>query len=301
MGNHLFKKGLLLRSGIYGFGLLATIFMASCFMTMQSAWAGNDVFEPLQKRLQSDGFDVSEITALYSRPETQFDMRSISLFFLHSESKLNYDQFLAPESVAKAARYMQEHADSLAKAESALGVDKEVITAIILVETRLGTYLGNSYVFNTLSSMAALRDPILRQRLWDNLPKERRIDEKRFRERVAQKSQWAYTELKAFLVYASRHGIDPTRIRGSYAGAMGISQFMPSNILAYARDGDQDGRIDLFEHPDAIMSIASYLKHFGWRQGIDRSRAEAVIYRYNHSKYYVQAILGVADRLKESG
>lgn len=263
-------------------------------------FAQDSAFLDLQKRLQSDGFDTAMIDRLYRRPETQFDDRSVSLFFMHTEARLNYDQFLSSDSIQKASRYMKVHEQALQAAETSQGVDKEVITAIILVETRLGTYLGNSSVLNTLSSMAALSDLRIRQQLWERLPADRRIEESRFREKAAQKSKWAYVELKALLTYASQEDMDPSTIQGSYAGALGISQFMPSNILAYAKDGSQDGKIDLFDHADAIMSVASYLKQFGWKKGIDSSGAQAVVYKYNHSNYYVQTVLKVAERLKGS-
>jgi len=92
--------------------------------------------------------------------------------------------------------------------------------------------------------------------------------------------------------------MDPTAIASSYAGAVGYAQFMPTNILAYAQDGDQDGRIDLLVHADAIASIANYLKRHGWRPGISREQQEKAIYAYNPSSFYVNAILKVADLLK---
>lgn len=278
---------------------ICLLFLILCCGTV-FAFAQDVAFLDLQKQLQSDGFDAAMINRLYSRPETRFDDRSVSLFFMHSEAKLNYDQFLTSDSIQKASRYMKTHEQSLLAAENSMGVDKEVITAIILVETRLGTYLGSSSILNTLSSMAALSDSGIRQQLWDRLPVEKRIEESRFREKAAQKSKWAYTELKALLTYAAREGLDASTLQGSYAGALGISQFMPSNILAYARDGSQDGKIDLFDHADAIMSIASYLKRFGWQKGIDPSGAHAVVYKYNHSNYYVRTVLQVAEQLKGS-
>lgn len=79
---------------------------------------------------------------------------------------------------------------------------------------------------------------------------------------------------------------------------MGLCQFMPSNILILAKDGDNDGRIDLFSHADAIMSIASYLKHYGWYPGIAGQEAYNVVYTYNHSSYYVNTILKIVELLK---
>ncbi|MBW2644506.1 MAG: lytic murein transglycosylase [Deltaproteobacteria bacterium] len=113
-----------------------------------------------------------------------------------------------------------------------------------------------------------------------------------------RKSKWAYNELKAFLTYTTREKIDPVRIYGSYAGAMGIAQFMPSNILAFAKDGNNDGHVNLFNHADAIISIANYLKHYGWYNGINKKGMYKAIYHYNHSRQYVDTVLEVAERLK---
>ena len=79
---------------------------------------------------------------------------------------------------------------------------------------------------------------------------------------------------------------------------MGIAQFMPSNVLSLAQDGNNDGRIDLFDHADAIMSVASYLSHYGWRPGIDHKAAYRVLLRYNYSKPYANTVLKIADLLK---
>jgi membrane-bound lytic murein transglycosylase B len=174
-----------------------------------------------------------------------------------------------------------------------------VITAIILVETKLGTFTGKRSVLNTLATLSAMADDTPREVIWKNLPdNDRRMSREKFEKKADRKSSWAYRELKAFLTYTQAQGMDPTTIKGSYAGALGISQFMPSNIAPYGQDGDNDGKIDLFVHADAISSIASYLKHYGWKPGISREKAYKVVYHYNHSKYYVNTILDVADKLK---
>jgi len=264
-----------------------------------AARTGDD-FAGLKERLEKDGYDAKLLDAVYSQPEIHFDVKSVSLFFIHSEARLNYDQFTTPQRIQTARQYMQQHMQELAAAQKAYGVDKEVITAIILVETKLGTYLGASRIINTLSTMAAISDPALREKLWKAIPESRRLSRQAFLKKAKRKSKWAYTELKALLTHASREGIDPAAIRGSYAGAMGIAQFMPSNVLSLAQDGNNDGRIDLFNHADAIMSVASYLSHYGWRPGIDRKAAYRVLLRYNYSKPYANTVLKIADLLKNA-
>ncbi len=193
---------------------------------------------------------------------------------------------------------MEEHKESLDKTQKEYGVDKTVITAIILVETRLGTYLGKRAVLNTLSTMAALTDENLRERIWKSIPDKKKPKKDKFLKKVTRRTKWGYAELKSLLKYAQREGIDPEKITGSYAGAMGISQFMPSNALTLAKDGNNDGSINLFHHSDAISSIANYLKHHGWKPGISRQKMHEVLFKYNHSNYYVDTLLKISDKLK---
>lgn len=265
-----------------------------------SVWAQADAggFEKLKQRLVADGFDPLEIAPIYSQPEVCFEPRKVAPFFVYKEADLNYDQFAAPTYIKKAREYMDRQANHLLAAQKDYGVDPEVIAAIILVETRLGTYIGGSRILNTLSSLAALADSDKRNLLWAEISDTRKLSRKRFEKRALRKSKWAYEELKAFLRYSRREGFDPAEVRGSFAGALGIAQFMPTNILAYARDGNDDGRIDLFDHADAIVSIANYLKHYGWRPGIKRRQAYKVVWEYNHSRYYVDIVLKVAALLK---
>jgi membrane-bound lytic murein transglycosylase B len=260
---------------------------------------GPGPFQALEKRLIDDGFDPARTAALFADPGVTFAKRGVSAYFMHNEAKLNYKQFTRVWNISSARKYMQQHRDALDHAQQTYGVDKEVITAIILVETKLGTYTGKSSVINILATLAAMTDAGPREIIWQNLPdNDRRMSRNQFEKKADRKSSWAYRELKAFLQYTEKERMDPITIKGSYAGAMGISQFMPSNIAPYGRDGDNDGKIDLFVHADAISSIASYLKHFGWKPGLSRDQAYKVVYHYNHSKYYVNTILDIADKLK---
>ena len=279
------------------------IFMAMiglCLLSpaLASAKKNVDQFEFLQKRLIKDGFNQDKIQNLYSRPQVFFETEGVTLLFTYSEAKLDYDQFAADWSIDKAKKYMGKYKEDLDRIEKAYGVNSRVITAILLVESRLGKYLGTRSTLNTLSSLASLMDPETRSEFYNKIPKAKRISRKKYEKSARKRSRWAYKELKAFLKYTQQEGFDPAEILGSFAGAMGLSQFMPSSILNYGKDGNKDGSIDLYTHADAIASIANYLKSHGWSPGISRKKAEKVIYRYNHSKYYVKAILKIADLLK---
>lgn len=288
-----------LRSRFSGFCFFALfLFCLVPWAAAQQPAAGNE-FEMLKQRLIKDGFAPEKIEAVLAKDSVSFSPDGVSLFFIHSESSLNYDQFLSKDSIANAFKYMTDHKEPLDSAQEEFGVDKTVITAILLVETRLGSYLGNQTVINTLATMASLTDETLRERIWNAIPDQKKPKKETFLKKVERRSKWGYEELKALIRYTDREGIDPADIQGSYAGAMGISQFMPSNALTLAQDGNNDGRIDLFDHHDAIFSVANYLKHHGWKPGISRQRQHEVLFRYNHSNYYVDTLMKISDRLRE--
>ena len=283
----------------YGIGLVLAVLL---LIMPQSPHADENqtrgFFDNLMQRLIEDGFDAKRIQALYGNSkDVFFESKGVSLYFLHNEAKLDYNKMTKRSWIREARVYLEKHATIFKAAQQKFGVDPNVITAIILVETKFGRYMGSRSILNTLSTMAVLTQPEQREYLWQQLPKERRYDRNRYDQKADQKSSWAYKELKAFLTYTEQHNVNPIPVKGSYAGALGLAQFMPSNILAYGKDGNGDGRINLFEDADAIHSIAGYLKHYGWKPGIDDQKAYKVVYHYNHSKYYVNTILKIREQL----
>ncbi len=266
--------------------------------THGNASTRSDPFAMLQQRLISDGFDRSLIQAIYARPEVTLDERGLTAYFLHREATLNYDQFLTPSSIDKAKDYLRKHGPALEHAQEFYGVEGEVVTAILLVESRLGTFVSKRRVLNTLSSLAALDEKAMRDMLWQTHVKDNAPTSKDPFERWAlRKSAWAYGELQAYLKYVKAQNVDPLSVHGSYAGALGFAQFVPSSVLKFGRDGDKDGQINLYEHTDAIESVANYLKQHGWRPGLNRDEAFRILLCYNHSSYYADTILRVAERL----
>ena len=292
-------------SSEFGVWLLTIIFVA---LVLLPGWTGpacgdesreDSHFPALRARLVDDGFARTLVDNLYASPEVSFDQRVVSVYFLHREGKLNYDQFLSRSSIDMTVEYFKKHEKTLKRVEREYGVDAEVICAIILVETRFGKVVGTRLVINTLSTLADLDEESTRDRIWNTHLKSRtKVSRKQFDAWASRKSAWAYGELKAYLEYVSTHEMDPLAIHGSFAGAMGISQFIPSSVLQYAQDGNKDGQINLFHHEDAIESIANYLKQHGWRPLLTRQEAFEIILKYNNSRYYAETILDVAERVE---
>jgi len=255
-------------------------------------------FKDVQARLLEKGFKQSVIDRLYGKQNVRFDVENVSLFFVHSEARVDYDQFTTWRAIRKARKYIDAHEKELQSAQATYRVAPEVITAIILVETQLGTYMGRSRVFNVLSTMAALNDPGARNVLYKELPPKRRYSRAKFEKKADWRTKWAFKELVAFIQYTAREDLDTTGLKGSYAGAIGIAQFMPTNAYKMARDGNGDGRKNLYEHADAIASVAYYLQYHGWKPGISAKKQHRMILHYNNSDVYAKTVLKISKKLK---
>jgi len=114
---------------------------------------------------------------------------------------------------------------------------------------------------------------------------------------LTKRATRGYRELKALITYLKKNDIDPFSVQGSSEGAIGIPQFLPSNIASYGRDGDGDGRIDLFNHHDAIFSVAAFLRAHRWGNAEGHKAKKNVLLSYNHSTYYADTVYTLAQRL----
>ncbi len=204
--------------------------------------------------------------------------------YLRKEREEDYQQFLTPAVVARGRQYLQEHWAELAKAREIYGVAPEVIVAILTVETNLGNITGKYSVFNVFASLAVMDKP--------EVMAEAGVSPE-LMPRLEKKAAWAQRELRIFLKYCREHRLDPHQFFGSWAGAMGYAQFLPSSLANCGQDGDRDGRVDLFSHSDAIVSIANYLRKSGFRLENRHSWGRAV-HAYNHSEAYVETVLTLA-------
>jgi len=284
-------------------GILAIAFVLLLPPSPESrALAGPPVFSRLQERLVVDGFDAQFIQSLYENPAVKLETERLAANLRRSEARLNYDQFLTPTAVARAARYLQQYRPALEEAQRRHGVPPQVIVAIIMVETSLGEHTGKYPTFNLFSTMAVADDPEVRALVLDSLtPEDRKLQsDEVITQKLERRIARGYTELKALIDYARRSQSDLLAVRGSSEGAIGIPQFLPSSIGRYGRDGDGDGAIDLFKHEDAIASIACFLEMNQWRQAHGARDKKRVLLTYNRSSYYANTVYDLARRLKHA-
>lgn len=202
---------------------------------------------------------------------------------------------------AKACKdFMNKHAVAFARAELNYGVPSEVAAALLFVETRLGGYLGKHNAFHMLASMSVTRNPA---DIPEYIEKLQGADQHLpwIRDKMEIKANWAYGELKALLLYCQANGLDPLKIKGSVYGAIGLCQFMPSNISRYGVDGNGNGIIDLFSVDDAVASLSNYLRRNGWRSGLSIERQTRVLRSYNAMDIYAHTILALAKTIRQLG
>lgn len=149
--------------------------------------------------------------------------------------------FLDEKRILAGAEFWREHRDTLARISEETGVSREILVGIIGVETYFGRITGNYRVIDALTTLA-----------FDYPPR----------------SSFFRRELEEFLLLANEERMDPADATGSYAGAMGAPQFMPSSYRAYAVDASADGKRDIWTNwPDVIGSVANYFVEHGWRRG----------------------------------
>ena len=201
------------------------------------------------------------------------------------------------DNAALCRQFLIDNEQAFARAEALYGVPRDIAASLLFVETRLGEYLGKNDVFYTLASMAASRHPDQIPLWLEQLDEpESRLDW--IQERMEQRSDWAYKELTAFIRYARANNFQLLSVPGSVYGAMGLCQFMPSNLLPYGADGNDDGVINLFIADDAIASLCNYLAQNGWKPGLSRADRHAALKRYNRLNIYANNILCLADLVR---
>jgi membrane-bound lytic murein transglycosylase B len=277
--------------------LLLVIF----FSTITYGYDANEIplfYQTLIHRLSQEGFDFEFLSKLLTDSRAEFIPELTTISLISRETPEFYAQFLSPESILISKKFLHQNLKILRQMEKEFHVEKEMIVAILLVESRFGENIGKFRVLPTLASMALMDSE-------DNLQKNylilRAIDQELSFEWIEglakRKAQWAFHELKCFLKIIRHEKIDPLEVYGSYAGALGMAQFLPSSYLAYAvsRKSFEEW---LLSKEEAIFSIGNYLKSHGWKKNLSIKKKKQILWYYNRSEPYVETILQVAQKIK---
>lgn len=227
---------------------LKVAFVVTCLWSTLSCAADNYSAHPatielVDELVAEQDFDREQLLLVFASAQRQESiLKAIARPAEKSKPWYEYREiFLNEKRLEQGLEFYREHRATLERAERETGVPAEIIVAIIGVETYYGRVAGSYRVIDALSTLA-----------FDYPPR----------------SEFFTSELKSYLVLTRQQGVDPLALKGSYAGAMGYGQFMPSSFLAYAVDFDGDEVADIWNNPvDAIGSVANYFKEHGWRKG----------------------------------
>ena len=182
--------------------------------------------------------------------------------------------FVTKNRINEGAKFFRSHGDILTAISKEEKVDPFLILSIIGVESNFGRHKGKFTVFNALYTQIS---------------------------KMPRRSKWAQKELVAYLSYCYTDNIPPHSIVGSYAGAFGYGQFIPTSFKSYAKDGNKDGIRQPFVWADVFASIANYLVKNGYPVN-DKSDSKKVcksVYAYNHADNYVKAVLELREELNK--
>jgi membrane-bound lytic murein transglycosylase B len=254
--------------------------------------------QPLMDRLLQDGFDFEFLSNILLDSRATLVPDFMMVRFDSGEAPELYSQFLTPDAILVAKGFLQQNLKTLREMEKRFHVQKEVAVAILLVESRFGENIGKFRVIPTLASRALMDTPANVQNNHSILHAMDPEMSYEWVERVTKRrANWGYHELKCFLQIVRQEPLDPLEIRGSHAGAVGMAQFIPSSYLAYAVVSDGFEKW-LLSGEDAIFSIGNYLKAHGWDRDLSMDKKKRVLWQYNRSQPYIEAVLEVAKRLK---
>lgn len=266
-----------------------------CFAP-QAAAGADDPFLRLKRRLIRDGNDTAFVRSLFSGPQIQFVPRVVNFNIRHEESPSAYESLLREENIQIAKSFRDAHQAELDEAEARYGVAGEVICAILLIETKCGRDTSTERVFNVFASVAvSAEDTHVRANYKRLRATDTGVTLKQVRKRAKSRGEWAYRELKLMLGLFAEDTAALRELRGSWAGAFGLPQFLPSSYKHFSVS-TRGGRADLYNPRDAIHSVANYLKKNGWKETDSAQRKS--VWRYNHSPLYVDMVFKVAEKLK---
>ena len=236
--------------------LIAVLFNASIFADYSNHKDSKEVIDEL---VNEHGFEESYvINVLKQAKKRKTALNSVAR---PAEKTKTWDDyraiFLKKKRISDGKKFIQNNITVLERAEKKFGVPKEVITAILGVETDYGNIMGSYRVIDSLTTLG-FDDP--------------------------RRSKFFKSELIQFFILTRENNLDILKVKGSYAGAMGYGQFISSSYRAYAIDFDGDGYVDLFNSlEDAIGSTANYLKRHGWKK---EGSIVTRVYPNNVRKFY---------------
>ena len=252
----------------------------------------------VRSKLTKSGFSPTFITLLKSVYEPKHIARVCELnVLLYLRRHDDHGPQANDDGSTKVRAFVTEHAAAFEAAHAKYGVDPLVIASLMYIESRYGRNVGHFHVASVFLDLLQSDRPAviahLRAAAPAFRPKITAAIRRDIARRAARKSKWALQELIALRSIYQRDPKILLTLHGSFAGAVGMPQFLPSSYLVYARAAHNGTPPDLTKPEDAILSVANYLHRSGWRQSVHASHERALM-KYNQSADYARAIMKLA-------
>jgi membrane-bound lytic murein transglycosylase B len=232
--------------------------------------AANERVEYVVSQLVEKGFTQSEAEALFEDSRLKvLPQRDVAAREIDWDAVIR--TLTAKGSVQRGTEFLARYQETFQLAESQYGVDPNVLTALLRLESNLGENSGNYGIFNVFYTLLSTREE---ERRW----------------------KWAGDNLAALAVFCKNMESDCFEVRGSYGGAMGAAQFLPYSVIAFGADGNGDNRVDPFLMEDAIISAANFLVVHGWHEDKEKALARY----YGSGDGYPRAVFAYAEALRAS-
>lgn len=255
----------------------------------------------VEKRLTGASFKPDFIKTLKSEYEHKNFAQVLELNVLLFLKKSDYH---GPQVSQRAVRdvrsFMTTHRSTLNKARAEHGVSSSVVASLMWMESRYGSNLGQHHVASVFLHLLQAERAAVVKHLQQNASKfsGAKITDKikwEISKRAKRKAEWALEELQALQTMNERDKTVLPQLRGSFAGAFGMPQFIPSSYVKWARTPDKGKSPNLTKPQDAIYSVSYYLRDNGWKQLRTRTHVKALL-RYNNSYDYAHAILKLSQQ-----
>ena len=253
-------------------------------------------------QLVLDGFDRTYLQSIFRDPRVRFLPNVLLINLISKYIVADYSRFTSRQSVRNARQFLAQESTFLSKVEKRFEVDKEVIVSILFIESAFGKRTGTNTVFNVFSTLSLASRPEIHKVMAEQIAAAYpQITTEDIEKRARRKSKWAYHELKTLLTLTRQESIDVLQVKGSWAGAFGIAQFLPSSYMKFALDGNNDRKVRLHNRYDAIVSVANYLKENGWRKDLPDPQQRMIIRKYNNSSAYSDTVLELSRMIRGQG
>lgn len=258
------------------------------FKAVSKHYSKEELRKIVEESLQPDELTEKNLAFIYSPLSIK----------KQAEDHTNYiDKLINDETVKNGVDFFNKYKELFCKTYAETKVEASDIIGILNWESRLGLVTGEQKIIRIFAAQYFFgekrNDELIKS---GEYKKDGAISIEAGRKRVERLKKNAFSNFKALLIQAKEKNFDPLEVKGSWAGAIGFPQFMPAS-MKFAKDGNGDGKIDLFVMEDAIASVANYLKLHGYSE----KGSVAAFKAYNNDKIYAEGVKKYSDLVKKAG